>query len=98
MIIAVFRARVNDSAQDEFNSLYAEMGDIVSKMSGYISHKAFGAEDGEAVVIAEFEDMETVEEWDVHPDHKRAKQKGKDYIFDAYDVAVARIVERHTKP
>jgi len=98
MFIAVFRARVSAPHADEFNRLYAEMGEIVSKIDGYVSHKLFSADDGEGVVIAEFLDFEAVEAWDKHQDHKRVKELGKKYIFDEYDVSVGKIVERHVKP
>ena len=98
MYVAVFRSRVNKAHEHEFNGLYAEMGEIVSKLDGYIGHKLFAAPDGEAVVIAEFRDFDAVERWDTHPDHERVKELGKKYIFDEYDVSVAKIVERHTKP
>lgn len=98
MMIAVFRSRVNKNHMDEFSTLYDEMGGIVSGLPGYISHKIFTAADGEGVVIAEFQSEEAVHNWDVHPDHKRVKELGKKYIFDEYDVSVAKIVERHTKP
>ncbi len=98
MMIAVFRSRINAASKEEFETLYAEMSEIIAKLEGYLSHKIFAAEDGEVVVIAEFRDMEAVEKWDKHPDHKRVKELGKKYIFDEYDVAVGKIVERHTKP
>ncbi len=98
MMIAVFRSRVNKDHIDEFTTLYDEMGDIVSGLPGHISHKIFSSDDGEGVVIAEFENEEALHEWDVHPDHKRVKELGKKYIFDEYDVSVAKIVERHKKP
>ncbi len=98
MMVAVFRSRVNTEHEEEFSKLYQEMGDIVSGLPGYISHKIFAADDGEGVVIAEFENQDAVTLWDKHPDHKRVKELGKKYIFDEYDVAVAQIVERHKKP
>lgn len=98
MHVAVFRARVSADHKDEFERLYAEMGEIISNIDGYVSHKIFAASDGEGVVIAEFRDFDAVESWDNHPDHKRVKELGKKYIFDTYDVAVCEVVERHVKP
>ena len=97
MIIAVFRNRVNAQAQKEFDRLYSEMSTHINKIPGYISHKSFASDDGEQVVIVEFENKEALEAWDIHPEHKKAKERGKQEIFDKYDVAVATIFERHTK-
>lgn len=98
MIIAVFRNRVNPDTEEEFDRLYQEMSAHIAKVPGYISHKSFYADDGERVVIAEFTDKEALERWDTHPEHKKAKERGKQDIFDTYDVAVADVFERHTKP
>ena len=49
-------------------------------------------------LIAEFEDLESVERWGDQPDHKLAQAAGKDHVYDRYDVAVCEVVERHTSP
>lgn len=97
MIIATFRSRVNSQAQEEFDRLYSEMSNHIVKIPGYISHKVFSSDDGEQVVIVEFENKDALEAWDSHPEHKKAKEKGKQEIFDTYDVAIATIFERHSK-
>lgn len=96
-IIAAFRMYVAEETRAEFERLYGEMSDIVSAMQGYVGHKVFVADDGERVVIAEWSDREAFVAWDHHPDHLRAKELGKSRLFNAYDVAVADIFERHAK-
>ncbi len=98
MIIAVFRNRINEKVREEFDRLYTEMSDHIAKLPGYISHKTFSSNDGEQVVIVEFENEEGFLAWDKHPEHKKAKERGKEDVFTEYDVAVATIFERHTKP
>lgn len=98
MIIAVFRSRTNPEFSAELDRLYGEMSNHIAKLPGYLGHKLFTAEDGEQVVIAEFENEEAFLAWDHHPEHKKAKERGKADIFTEYDVAVAKIFERHTKP
>jgi len=97
-IIAVFRMYAAQASFDEFEQLYGEMSGIVAAMPGYVSHKVFVADDGERVVVAEWESKDAFLNWDTHPDHKRAKELGKQYLFDSYDVVVADIFERHVKP
>lgn len=98
MTIAVFRSCVADEHRAEHERLYDEMKQLVQQCPGYISHKLFTATDGEAVVIAEFEDLESVERWGDQPDHKLAQAAGKDHVYDRYDVAVCEVVERHNSP
>jgi heme-degrading monooxygenase HmoA len=99
MIIAVFRSTVAPRHQAEFATRYAEMSKLVAKIPGYRGHQnLFDEEKQENVVIVEFETEEAFDAWDRHPEHKKAKMLGKEYIFDAYDVSVGRVFERHTKP
>lgn len=74
------------------------MARTIKGLKGYIGHKVFVAEDGERVLIGYFESFESVEEWDVHPEHKYAKARGKADVFLEYDVIVAEVVEHHAKP
>lgn len=97
MHVEVFRHRIDPAFKGEYDDLYDRMVTIVSGLKGYISHKVFTAEDGESVLIGYFEDFETVEEWDVHPEHKYAKERGKADVFLEYDVVVAEVVEHHAK-
>ena len=97
-IITVFRMYAAKASFEEFERLYGEMSGIVSAMPGYVAHKVFVAEDGERVVVAEWSDKDAFLAWDRHPEHKKAKELGKAYLFDSYDVAVAEIFERHAKP
>lgn len=91
----VFRYRLDPDFKGEFDDLYGRMVTIVSAMPGYIEHKVFRHEDGEYCLIAYFKDRETVDAWDVHPEHKYAKERGKADIFRFYDVAVGEIYEHH---
>ena len=95
LLVVVFRRRVDPDFQGEFDELYARMVTVVKGLKGYMSHKVFTAEDGEKVLIGYFEDFEAIEEWDVHPEHKYAKDRGKNGVFLEYDVVVAEVVEHH---
>lgn len=81
-----------------FKRLYAEMSNHIARIDGYKGHKMYKADDGEAVVVVEFEDDVSFEAWDKHPAHKKAKERGKLEVFDFYDVMVGKVFERHTKP
>ena len=95
MHVEVFRHRVDPDFQGEFDELYARMVTVVKGLKGYMSHKVFTAEDGEKVLIGYFEDFEAIEEWDVHPEHKYAKDRGKNGAFLEFDEVVAEVVEHH---
>ena len=98
MIIAVFRSRVAKEHGGEFERRYAEMSALVEAIPGYGSHESFSSANCEIVLIEKFLTRGTFDAWDKHPEHKKAKMLGKDYIFDSFDVKVGEVFERHTKP
>ncbi len=97
MHVEVFRFRLDPAFKHEFDELYGRMVSSIRGIDGYISHKVFAAEDGENVVVGYFDSWEAVEEWDRHPEHKHAKERGKADVFLEYDVVVAEVVEHHSK-
>lgn len=97
-IIGVFRSRVASGFEEEFGALYEEMSGHIAKIPGYHGHKVFTADDGEALVFVEFDGEVSFEAWDEHPNHKRAKERGKLEVFSEYDAIAATVFERHKKP
>lgn len=93
----VFRHRINPEFQGEFDVLYGQMVSVVSGLPGYQGHKVFAADDGECVLIGYFADFAAIETWDRHPEHRRAKARGKNDVFLECEVIVAEVVERHRK-
>ena len=98
MIVAVFRSRVASHAVEEFTQRYAEMSTYIEQIPGYVSHKVFVSDDGENCMIVEFATEEAFNAWDTHPEHKKAKERGKADVFSAYDVKVGRVFEHSHKP
>jgi len=98
MVIAIFRSRVAKQHVEEFERRYSEMSALVAAIPGYGTHERFTSANGEDVLVVEFLTREAFEAWDKHPEHKKAKMLGKEYIFESYDVKVGEVFERHTKP
>ena len=80
------------SAAHESRAVPAALYAIVSQMPGFISVKDFMAEDGEAVAIAEFESLESLDAWKHHPEHVRAQQRGREGIFAGYRIQVCNVL------
>jgi heme-degrading monooxygenase HmoA len=61
MIVAVFRAhRTEGGLGEEYAAALKRMEDLATKMPGYVSHKAYVAEDGERLTLVERESIETL--------------------------------------
>ena len=61
MVIVVFRTHVKPQADlEKLNALNQKMVALVSKMPGFLAIKDFSAQDGEFLVIAEFDSLKSV--------------------------------------
>lgn len=96
MILTVFRSRLKNDAKPEqlqkFIQMFGRMSALATTMPGYRSHKVFGSEDGERVVIVEFENEETQLAFAHHPEHKEAIELGIQHAFVEYCVQICSVM------
>ena len=93
MVIVVFRFRVKPQANlEELDALSQKMGALVSKIPGFLAVKDFSAQDGETVVIAEFDSLEAVDAWKAHPEHLTAQRRGREEFLADYRVQVCNLI------
>ena len=92
MIITVFRSRLRPGSVDEYAEWGAHMSELAKSMPGYISHKAYTAEDGERVTLVEFESEELQRAWSTHPEHSKAQLKGRESFYAEYRLQVCRVI------
>ncbi len=97
MIVTVFRSRIRpqiDTAAME--GMGARMFELASAMPGFVAYKDFVADDGEFVSIVEFETLEHVAAWRDHPEHRVARDRGRDQFFADYHIQVCETVRDYT--
>lgn len=92
MVLTVFRCRLREEARTEYMALASRMAELATTMPGYRSRKTFVAEDGERVVLVEFEDEASQRNWSVNPDHVQAKKKGRESFYAEYTIQVCDVV------
>ena len=92
MIVTVFRSRLNPNAGEEYMELSVRMSELAKTMPGYISHKAFVAEDGERVTIVEFESMEGNKAWRENKEHAEAMRLGRSKFYDEFKIQVCEMI------
>ena len=96
MVIVVFRSRVRaDADLTGIDTLAARMYEIASSMPGFISYKEFRSEDAEVLALVEFDSHEHLLAWRNHPEHQQAQQRGRDRVFESYDIAICDQVRRY---
>ncbi len=91
MIVTVFRSRLQPGAETEYLEWIARMSALAKTMPGYISHKAFVAQDGERVTIVEFESAEQQQVWATHPEHLAAMKKGRTSFYSEYQLQICTV-------
>jgi len=88
MPVVVFRSRLRPESAAEFRELVPRMLDLARSTPGFVSYKAFEADDGERVSIIEFETDEALHTWREHPEHRKAQVAGRDRFYAEYDIKV----------
>ncbi|MBV8124606.1 MAG: antibiotic biosynthesis monooxygenase [Burkholderiaceae bacterium] len=92
MIVTVFRSRLRDEAREAYLALAPKISELAKSMPGYLSHKAFVAEDGERVTIVEFKDQESQRAWSTQIDHVAAKKQGREAFYTEYSIQVCEVL------
>ena len=93
MVIVVFRTHVQPQADlEKLDALNQRMVALVNKMPGFFSLKDFSAQDGEFLVIAEFDSLKSVDAWKAHPEHLAAQRRGREEFFADYHIQVCNVL------
>ena len=95
MIVTVFRSRLKAENTQEYYETAKRMSDLARTMPGYVSHKAFTAEDGERVTIVEFADEESQRRWATELRHVEAKKRGREAFYREYKLQVCEVKYQH---
>ena len=69
MVVILFRSRLTPQAGQDYQELDAELERLVRDQPGYVTHKAYGAADGERLTLVWFQDQETLRAWKMLPRH-----------------------------
>jgi heme-degrading monooxygenase HmoA len=74
MIVVLFSIAMRDDADvDEESAASDRMWSIVSAMPGFISYKAYTADDGETIAVVRFESREALDAWKRYPEHRERR-------------------------
>ena len=90
MMLVVFRSRLRNENDSEYQALAPSILELAQSMPGFVSFKSFRADDGERVSIIEFESEETLRAWREHPEHRRAQELGRTSFFSEYSLQICK--------
>ncbi|HEY7780691.1 MAG TPA: antibiotic biosynthesis monooxygenase [Ktedonobacterales bacterium] len=89
MVVALFGTVLRaDVDLAEYRARNERMEELVRRMPGFISVKAYTADDGDRVVIARFESEEALDAWRSLPEHVEAQRLGREAYYESYWVQV----------
>jgi heme-degrading monooxygenase HmoA len=74
-----------------YEAMDARMNQLLGQIPGYLGVKAYAAEDGETVAMAQFESREALLQWRDHPEHLEAQRAGREKFYASYEVRVCSI-------
>ena len=93
MMVVVFRARrTAEGDGEEYLKWLTRMSDLARNMPGYISHKAYSADDGERLTLFEWESADTLHAWATHPEHIPVKKLGRQKFYAEYHLQVCELL------
>ena len=93
MMVVVFRARrTAEGDGEEYMKWLTRMSDLARNMPGYISHKAYSADDGERLTLFEWESADTLHAWATHPEHIPVKKLGRQKFYAEYHLQVCELL------
>lgn len=85
MYLTVFRNRKRpDMDAAAYQADNARMEELAAKQPGYISIKAFVADDGEVVSISMWESEDDAKAWGSHPEHAVVQARGRSDYYESY--------------
>jgi len=88
MVVTIFKHRMLPGVGKEYGAEVSKLLAIAQKMPGFASIKGYAADDGEELILVEFETEQAVEAWREHPEHQIAQQLGRSKYYSEYQVQV----------
>ena len=87
----VKRPGSREEAAPHPDPLWVHVGRRLQLRRTQLGIKAYAAEDGETVAMAQFESREALLQWRDHPEHLEAQRAGRERFYASYDVRICSI-------
>lgn len=81
-----FREGISEEAMQDYHETLEGMLELSKSHPGFISRKAYTAEDGERLLVVNFENEASLNEWRILPDHRAAQEKGRMKFYEYYRI------------
>ena len=95
MVVVIFKHRMEPGVGQEYGTEASKLLAIVQTIPGFASVKSYAADDGEQLVLAEFESEQALAAWREHPAHLIAQERGRSKYYSEYKVQVCTTVREY---
>ena len=92
MIVVVFRNRLRAEVDAEYGPRAEQILELARQQPGFVSFRAYTADDGERLALSEFDTLENAEAWGRHAEHLIAQQQGRDTFYTEYTLQICELV------
>ena len=92
MVVIVFRSRLVEGDDSEFQQTAARMIALAEQMPGFVSYKVFKADDGERCSLIEFDTHDNLATWRNQAEHAAAQTAGRDRFYQDCSLQITDLV------
>ncbi|MFE6825356.1 antibiotic biosynthesis monooxygenase family protein [Streptomyces sp. NPDC057690] len=94
-----YYAVVFTSLRTEGDAGYGEtaerLGELVQDVPGFLGEDSARTPGGLAITVAYFRDLEGIEQWRAHAEHRAAKEYGRAHWYERYCLHIAKVEHSH---
>lgn len=92
-VVVIFKTHLREGADSEaYRKTSRRMHELVERIPGFISIKAYTGEDGEEIDLVRFATEDSLNIWKEQPEHRVAQRRGREEFYDHYSVQACKVV------
>jgi len=92
MELVLFKVRTRpDINQTMYQEAFEQMLELVSQVPGFVGIDGYIGKDGSELAVARFESRDGITRWRDNPAHVRARERGRQEFFDAYEISISTV-------
>ncbi|MEK9519334.1 antibiotic biosynthesis monooxygenase [Streptomyces venezuelae] len=87
---AVFTS-IRSDAPEGYAETAARMNELARAMPGFLGYESARTPGGIGITVAYFRDLESLDAWRLHGEHRAAKAHGREHWYDRYSVHIGKV-------
>ena len=95
MVVTIFKHRMQPGVDREYGAEVSRLLAIAQNIPGFASIKGYAADDGEQLILIEFDNEQALAAWREHPDHLIAQELGRSKYYSEYKIQVCNTIREY---